>query len=479
MTAAEIDVLVVGSGVAGLSAALEAARAGATTAVVEGESEPGGASIQSGGASCIVGTPLQARAGVADSVELAAADWRNCGGGAADLEWAIRYIERSCADVYRWCEALGIEWLGPTPAEGNSVPRLHHPIGAGRAVVERLLERLEELGVTVELNARASGLLVSDGAVGGARVETREGLHERRAGVTVVCAGGFVSDPGLLRAHVPGLEDFERVLCGGWRSARGDGLRVLRDAGAGFSELDRLWMYPVGTPNPSEDWRGLVVRGIEADEIWINRDGRRFHDESLRGGRSGIKALRACSGQTCWGVFDAGALGKLRLLDDERYGSAIASTSEQCERFFAGSSHAWAEPTLDALARGMGVPPQALAETVREYNAAVAAGVDGRFGRDLSAAAPIGEGGVCAIQYFPIAQKNLGGVVTDLHGRVLDSAGGVIRGLLAAGEVAGMAGGHINGEAALEGTMFGPSLFSGRVAGQTAAAMRSLAPAIS
>jgi hypothetical protein len=255
----------------------------------------------------------------------------------------------------------------------------------------------------------------------------------------------------------------------------------LREAGAVFSELDRVWMYPVGTPNPSEEQRGLVVRGIDADEIWINNDGCRFHDESLRGGRSGIAALGACSRQTCWGVFDGRALAQLRLLDDERYGSATASTSEQRETFLARSSYAWRESSLDALARRIRVPPEALADTVLEHNAAVAVGADPRFGRDLSAARPIDEHDVCAIQYFPIVQKNLGGVATDLDGRVLDSAGAVIPGLLAAGEVAGMAGGHINGEAALEGTMFGPSLFSGRVAGRAAAAEheRSPQPAIS
>jgi succinate dehydrogenase/fumarate reductase flavoprotein subunit len=77
---------------------------------------------------------------------------------------------------------------------------------------------------------------------------------------------------------------------------------------------------------------------------------------------------------------------------------------------------------------------------------------------------PIEVAPLYAIQFLPLARKNFGGVRTDLGCRVLRPDGTAIEGLFAAGELAGMAGGHINGHAGLEGTMLGPSLFSGRVA---------------
>ena len=81
-----------------------------------------------------------------------------------------------------------------------------------------------------------------------------------------------------------------------------------------------------------------------------------------------------------------------------------------------------------------------------------------------------------AIQIFPLARKNFGGVKTDLHCRVLNKYFEPIPGVFAAGEVAGMAGGHINGKAGLEGTMLGPSIFSGRVAGAWAAHKAGFGP---
>jgi predicted oxidoreductase len=107
-------------------------------------------------------------------------------------------------------------------------------------------------------------------------------------------------------------------------------------------------------------------------------------------------------------------------------------------------------------------------ETMREHNRARRLGraVDPDFGRPLAGLKPIDEPPYYAIQFFAAARKNLGGVRTDEDCQVVRTSGEPVPGLFAAGEVAGMAGGHINGQAALEGTMLGPSLFSGRVAGR-------------
>ena len=94
---------------------------------------------------------------------------------------------------------------------------------------------------------------------------------------------------------------------------------------------------------------------------------------------------------------------------------------------------------------------------------------DPEFGKNLRDLGKFNKPPFYAVQFFPLARKNLGGVRTDLTCRVLDERDNAIPGLYAAGEVAGMAGGHINGAAGLEGTMLGPSIFSGRVAGSWAA----------
>src|SRR5262249_30866638 len=126
--------------------------------------------------------------------------------------------------------------------------------------------------------------------------------------------------------------------------------------------------------------------------------------------------------------------------------------------------------SIDALARSAGLPPDNLTQTVRRWNEMIDRGEDlefHRFAASTSKRPPkIDRPPFYAVQLFPLSRKSLGGVKTDLHCRVLDATGRVVSGLYAVGELAGVGG--INGRAALEGTMLGPSVFMGRVAAKDA-----------
>jgi fumarate reductase flavoprotein subunit len=288
------DAVVVGSGVAGLAAAIEAAGQGLRVVVLESEPAIGGASAISTGGCCLVGTPLQARSGIQDSVGLALADWRRAGGESADLQWARRYLADSCAEVFTWCEELGLTWSELRLHEVNSVARWHLPDGGGAAVVGALTARCESLGVTIRTSATVTRILREAGRVLGVAVSGPGESGGLRADAVIICTGGFTSNRGMLLRHAPGLAGLSRFLCGGAATATGSGHAILRQAGSAFGCLDHLWLYPVGTPDPQDPSgaRGLVVRGIR-DEIWVNRDGARFHDEDLRGGLTGTPAVIA------------------------------------------------------------------------------------------------------------------------------------------------------------------------------------------
>ena len=128
---------------------------------------------------------------------------------------------------------------------------------------------------------------------------------------------------------------------------------------------------------------------------------------------------------------------------------------------------------MDTSEAGSGNDPKDLKYTklIERYNKACGQGLEREpeFGKPLKFSKAFDTPPYYAVQIFPLARKNFGGVKTDLRCRVLNKHFEPIGGLYAAGEVAGMAGGHINGRAGLEGTMLGPAIFSGRVAGGWAA----------
>jgi predicted oxidoreductase len=288
----------------------------------------------------------------------------------------------------------------------------------------------------------------------------------------VVCTGGFVANHEMVLDRAAHLRTLPRVLSGGSPGALGAGHALLEGIGAQFVNLDHIWVYPNGTPDPQDPTgvRGLGVRGLVGD-VWINTAGRRFHDETLRGGRSGTAALLAQPGHTAWSVFTAAETDGVLLIDNEYYGTPAGPKPAAMAQFWAGSAHVRRAGSPRDLAAAIGVPPGPVEAALAAIDDDLSAGraVDSAFGRDLNGVRPFTGTALVALQFFPMAQKNFGGVRTDLDCRVLDGSGAAIAGLYAAGEVAGMAGGAINGRAGLEGTMFGPCLYSGRVAGAVAA----------
>jgi predicted oxidoreductase len=467
---AEHDVIVIGSGVAGLAAGVEAAETGADVLVLEAADRIGGASVLAGGGTCLVDTPLQRSQGISDSVELAMADWRAMGGASVDEEWARRYVADSATEVYRWSVDLGVSWETVARYEGNAVARSHLPRGWGRAVVDALHRRAVVLGCTVLTGTPAEGLDPGDGCSVAVRIGGSE-PGVRSAGAVVVCTGGFVDRLDKVRDRAPLLRRIPRLLAGGSPTAGGTGHDLLASVGAQFTGMQDVWVYPTGTPDPDDPTgrRGLGMRPVEP-EIWLNNEGRRFHDESLRGGRYGTPALVAQPGCTAWSIFPAARAHEVLLLCNESFGTPAGPSPEGIRRFWETSRHAWIGDDPRSLARAAGLPGRAVEAALWEFNDAVSAGLDTDpvTGRDLRGLTPL-DGPLAAIQIFPLAHKNLGGVRTDLDCAVVRADGLPIPRLFAAGEVAGMAGGHINGAAALEGTMFGPCLYSGRIAGRSAA----------
>ena len=200
--------------------------------------------------------------------------------------------------------------------------------------------------------------------------------------------------------------------------------------------------------------------------IWVNQQGRRFHNEALSGGNSASPAMLAQTPPHAWAIVDTHMKANLEIADPY-YRDGDKVNRAKVEELLDNSPFVKKAEMLTALAEAIEVDASVFLDTVERYNEACAQDLENEpeFGKPLKESKPFDTPPYYAMQFFPLARKNFGGAKTDIRCRVLDRHFEPIQGLYAAGEVAGMAGGHINGAAGLEGTMLGPSIFSGRVAG--------------
>lgn len=460
-----VDVLIVGAGIAGLSAALEAARGGASVLVVDMSTVGGGHAILSNAAVSIIGTPLQEQRKIADSPALAEKDFL-ARGEDNDTRWVAAYVRDSREWLYDWLTDLGVSFDNLARPAGNSVPRLHLTRGKGLGLVEPIYRAcLRHPNIRFQWAAMAEELIIRNGRVTGVRVrDLRRGRrHDLHARNVIVATGGFQSNLKTVLANWPSdLPRPERLLVGAAHSATGSGHDLVRRVNGVVSRLDHQWNYVLGLPDPRDPTRTRGLAAFNFNAIWVNAEGKRFTQE-FGDEKRGLRALLNQPGATYWNVFDekgkdgfsitlAGYenLGEVRRLVYDTPGVVVTADS------------------LDKLAIAMRVPPDNLRATVARYNELTTQGVDVDFQafgeRTSPKPKPIDTAPYYAAQFFPVTRKSMGGVNVDTDCRVLDKSGRAIPGLFAVGEVTGFGG--INGKAALEGTFLGPGMYMGRIAGR-------------
>jgi len=468
----QTDVAIIGGGGAGIPAAIEVARAGGQCVVLEQATECGGTAAISGGGCCIVGTPLQKAQGITDTPDLAFEDWVKWGGGSADEVWARYYLEHSLHDLYHWAESCGVKWVDMKFQEGNRVLRWHRPDNNGLGLMIELIKTAEKIpNIAIITGASAGKLLTQDGRICGVNAVKNNQTMEIRSKTVVVTTGGFNSNIEMVLEHRPEFKAF-KVMEGSGFGAKGEGHKMIKELGGYFTHMGDIWFYVYATPDyrDPQQRRGLVFRMVPG-YLWFNQQGKRFHNESMTGGASATPALLKQNPPHAWAIADTPMLAKIDVADPYyRRGDVIDRA--KVEELFNNSPFIKSANTIEELGRKCGFEDVAnFVAEVQSYNQCFETKLekDPKFSKTLKGSKPFDTPPYYAIQIFPLARKNFGGAKTDLRCRVLNKYFEPIPGLYAAGEVAGMAGGHINGKAGLEGTMLGPSIFSGRVAGAWAA----------
>ncbi len=464
----DADLVVIGAGIAGLAAALEASDRGARVIVLEANSVGGGHAVMAGGL-FLVDTPLQRQRGIHDSVELAFRDMQAWGED-VDENWLRRYVAASRPEVYDWLTQLGVDFRVVLPAPGEtSVPRFHFTRGTALHIVRPMLrEALRRESIRIMHGVEANGLART---VGGWRLRARRlrsgETLQLRAPAVLIASGGFEGALEQVRNHWPSRWPLpRRLLNGAGHFATGSGLSLAEPAGAALKRLDQQTIFVTGLPDPRdpEGTHGLFAQNPAA--IFVAADGKRFIDENTPRKRL-EQVVLSLPAQSHWLIFDAAGRRRLRV----RGAAWLNRDTLQAEILDNPAITAKAD-SLSQLARQAELPPRALEATVARYNRMLAAGADrdfGRFGptRPPQGLRPIETAPFYALRLFPMSRKSLGGLAIDADGAVLTPEGGVIPGLYAAGEVTGVAG--INGSFGGSGTFLGPSVFTGRIAGRAAA----------
>lgn len=438
------DVVVVGSGGAGLAAAVAARDSGARVILLEKEPVPGGNTKLAAGGMNAAETRPQQKLGIVDDKNIMIADTMKGGHNINDPDLVAVLAHQSATSI-DWLTSLGADMSDVGRMGGASVNRSHRPTGGagvGAHVAEVLWNSAVSRGTDVRFNSRVVRLLSNDAKqiIGVLVHGAYTGYYTIKADAVVLATGGFSRNNQLVASLDPALKGFENTNQPG---ATGDGLEVAMLAGADTVDLKYIQAHPtystVGGVLVTE-----AVRGNGA--ILVNRSGRRFVNEITTRDKAAA-AILAQPGGRVYLVFD----------------DAVRRSLSKIESFV--HLHIVVEGnTIAALASQINVPPAALSRTVADYNGFVSSGRDAEYQRpDLPR--QLTTPPFYAIEVTPAVHHTMGGVKIDPRTEVLDQNGQVIPGLYAAGEATG----GVHGANRLGGNAVSDIVTFGRLAGAAAA----------
>ncbi len=431
---AEYDVVVIGAGGAGLSAAIKAKLSGAENVVIiEKMPFAGGNTLLSYAELACAGNWLQDEKGIEDSNEQFAKEmWE--GGGMLARKEMVDTVVNNALDAALWLrDYVGVEYQDYLVHEGgHSVPRAVEPIELGAGMITPLVAKAEELGVQIMYNTKAEELIQNEeGRVIGVQVSAGESTATFTADKGVVlAAGGFGANIEMREQYNkrwPTLD--ESVQTTNSPAIVGDGILMAERIGAQLEGMEHIQLYPFNNPMTG------VFYGIEAPSwsgeglIYVNIDGNRFVNEmGMRDVRA--EAILAQEGAV-YAIYNQEVADRLNM--EEKFADEYAKCLDGGVYFKAD--------TLEEVAEYFEINAENLVNTMDNYNTYMTEGVDLEFGR-TTAMVPMNEGPWFILKGIVSVHHTMGGVMIDTDAHVLDTEGNIIPSLYAAGEVTGSVHGN-------------------------------------
>ena len=437
------DIVIIGAGGAGLSAAIEATNQGAKVVVVEKNAFMGGNTNYATGGMNAAGTKYQETKGIQDSPELYFKDTMKGGHDKNDPALLKVLTEKSAETIY-WLEELGAKLSEIGRSGGQSVDRIHKgPEGMpiGTHLMDVFADQIEKLNIDVRLNTKAVEILAEGNKATGIKVENKDGnAYNINAKAVILASGGFGANPELVTKYKPELEGFGTTNQPG---ATGDALAMVEKLDVALTDIKEIQTHPTVVPKINE----MITEGVRGDgAILVNRDSKRFINE-LETRDVVSKAILSQEGNTAFLLFDQQVVEEASAI--QKYKDAGLLTEAA---------------SLKELGEKLKIDAEALEKTVNTYNEYYRNKEDKEFGRRLMNV-ELTKTPFYAVEIAPAIHHTMGGVRINTNTEVINNSGNVVEGLYAAGEVTGgvHGGNRIGGNAVSDITVFG------RIAGKNAA----------
>ena len=520
------DVAIVGGGIAGVVCALQLLDQGKSVAIYEreGVARLGGSALEAFGGMFFVDSPEQRRMKIADSPELALADWKSFAefdkGSLRAQMWAKHLVERATPDGRDFLRTYGIRWLPVVmwvergqKIPGNSVPRFHLTWGSSKHLITQLIKALRghrNAGrLAIRCGHRVERFDWHAGRIAGC-AGVMDGGEEFRgfADATVVAAGGIGGSLAQVRAQwrpVEGMALPGDMLLGTHPGADGVAVEAAGKAGASVQNVGRMWNYAAGIRHPRPSWDGHGVSLIPPKSaLWTDAHGRRLMPPLVSGFDTLDLVQRVATAPRgfAWQILNrrialtelaaSGADWNVALRDrriirfvlDMFVGNRglVDDLSANCPDIVTASSVPELASKMNALRPEARVEAGSLQAEIERFDA-TAGRPDGDEQRQLierlrgyradrmrlvkpQRILDPKSGPLMAICERIVTRKSLGGIVTDLRSRALNDNDQPVSGLYAVGESAGFGGGGSHGNRALEGTFLLSSVITARRAAE-------------
>lgn len=438
----ETDVIVVGAGGAGMSAAVAAAEKGAKVIVLEKMPMIGGNTIRSGGAYNAVDVERQKAQGIEDSIDKHYTQTYE-GGDKKGESKLVKILVENSLEGKKWLESYDMKFNDKIGSVVGSLwPRTHQASDpAGIGYMNALKKAADKHKVEILLNTKATELIMNNGKVVGVKAEGEKNLYEIKSKKAVVMAsGGFAANVEMRTKYVPNLtKDMKTTNHPG---ATGDGIVMGEKVGADLVGMEYIQLLPMAI-----ELTGPTIN-VE-NSIFINKEGNRFINEDNRRDKLCEAILKQKDGQY-YMINDSQIVKETNELGDK--------ISELIEKGVVKKAD-----NLDELAKAIGVPVENLKKSVEEFNKAVDKKSDA-FGRGVWKN-KIEKGPFYATLRYPAVHHTMGGLKINEKTQVLDKSGKVIPGFYAAGEITG----GIHGGNRLGGNALPDTIVFGKIAGEIAA----------